>query len=170
VYLVADRLLALSMAGIVKWTFNGVPAGPEPPVVSSDMVYLPGQSQIVAVDPATGKKRFAIPSGGGIAVDGSRLYKVTYAADGQQSSLEAFNRRTGARLWSVPLPAGDAPERHVPTVANGIVYSVLADGAGAFAATDGRALWHWSGFGRGRVVVANANVYFDSGGAVQFHL
>ena len=58
----------------------------------------------------------------------------------------------------------------MPTVANGVVYTVLADGAGAYAATDGRALWHWTGDGQGRVVVASGNVYFDAYGALQFHL
>jgi hypothetical protein len=98
---------------------------------------------------------------------------VTYAAGGLESSLDAYNRRTGAKLSSVPLPSGNAPSRQVPTVANGVVYTVLAHGAGAYAATDGRPVWHWTGDGQGRVVVASGNVYFGDGGSygvVQFHL
>jgi hypothetical protein len=171
VYLVADRLIALSLTGAVKWTSDTVPYAPLDPVATSDLVYVPGKYQVRAVKASTGALKFAIYSGGEIAVDANRIYKVSYKAGPTVSQLEAFDRWTGARAWSRNLPAGAAPWGQAPTVANGVVFTVQTNGLGAYAASNGSPLWLWAGFAEGRVVVANGKVYVTgSSGVRQFRL
>ncbi len=78
------------------------------------------------------------PFGGGIAVDGDKLYVSTAFA-----KLFALDAATGNKLWEAPLPA---PSRTPPAVSGGRVFVITIDNElVTLAAADGRKLWSHSG-------------------------
>ena len=73
-----------------------------------------------------------------------------------RSHLAAFNRWTGARVWSLPSPGNGAP-----TVANGVVFVAERDrGVAAYHAGTGAELWRHPGIADGTdPIVANGRLY-----------
>lgn len=92
----------------------------------------------------------AAVSGGGIAVDGGRLFAAT--GFGEAVALDAGS---GARIWSTKLAA---PTRGAPTAAGGRVYAVSQDGTvTALDQASGTIAWTASTTGRGAGLLAAAS-------------
>ena len=94
--------------------------------------------------------------GSNLAVDADRVY-VHYQNEGDRvATLAAFNRWTGARVWSHPSPGDGAP-----TVANGVVFVAERDrGVAAYRAGTGAELWRYAGIADGTdPIVANGRLY-----------
>ena len=94
--------------------------------------------------------------GSNLAVDADRVY-VHYQNEGDRvATLAAFNRWTGARVWSLPSPGDGAP-----TVANGVVFVAERDrGVAAYRAGTGAELWRHPGIADGTdPIVANGRLY-----------
>ena len=90
----------------------------------------------VDLTPSTDKNTDA--SGGGLAIDGDRLFVTTGFGE-----LVALNPNTGARLWTQDL---DAAATGAPTVVGGLVYLVSSDNrAWAIDVTNGRVKWEIAG-------------------------
>ncbi|MEV6297808.1 PQQ-binding-like beta-propeller repeat protein [Actinoplanes sp. NPDC051861] len=115
----SETRLTASTTGAVKprWSIatHGAPVcelGREP-LVAGGAVYSTDPGGVGAYEPATGARRWHVnlPKRGvtRMALAEGKLITLTYACEGQNSFLSAYNSRTGARLWDVPLgvPAQD---------------------------------------------------------------
>lgn len=119
------------------------------PVVSNQMIYtLDVDAVVSAFSTETGKRIWQIELskdgghegilGGGLAVDGGRLYVTTGFA-----AVIALNATTGDEIWRKRL---DGPIRAAPTVADGRVFVVtIANELFVLNVTDGNELWTHSG-------------------------
>ncbi|MEC7488060.1 MAG: PQQ-binding-like beta-propeller repeat protein [Pseudomonadota bacterium] len=119
------------------------------PVVANQMIYTLDINAVVsAFSIATGKRlwEFELSKdeghegilGGGLAIDGGRIYVTTGFAD-----VIALNSTTGAEIWRKRL---DGPIRAAPTVAGGRVFVVtIANELFVLNVADGTELWTHSG-------------------------
>jgi outer membrane protein assembly factor BamB len=121
-----------------------------PPVVSAGKLYvIDTEATVHAFDAKTGAKLWSssvrakddrgnVQFGGGVSVDGERLYATTGIGD-----VAAINAADGAIVWKV-RPGG--PLRGSPTLSNGNVYAMSQDNQiFALNQTDGAVIWTDSG-------------------------
>ncbi len=138
------------------------------PVVSGDVIYtldararvtatsISG-AQVWAADVTPGSDGASDASGGGLAIEGGRVYVTTGFGE-----LTVLDATSGAEIWTQDL---DAPGTSAPTVADGLVYVVAKNGtAYALDVNDGRIQWQTAGlaatasFGGGAGVAVNGDV------------
>ncbi len=94
--------------------------------------------------------------GGGIAVDGTRIYATT--GTGQ---VIALNTGDGAEIWRVSLTG---PIRSAPTIADGRLFTItLRNELFALDTEDGRQLWNYGGLGESLGIVGGAAPAVASG-------
>ena len=159
---------AYSPAGkpLTGWRSVQMGQAPQLPAAAGDLVYWADKTSVVVTDTLTGKAKEEMrPTTAeghfrdrlAPAVDGQRLYLVYRSATTNVPTLTAFNRFTGARVWSRTIGAVMAP----PTVANGVVFAAEgAQGVAAYAATTGAELWRQPGVANSSPpVVANGRLY-----------
>ncbi len=119
------------------------------PLVANGTVYtMDALSVITAFDAERGRVQWRVDLepddeddgyfGGGIALDGNRIYVTTGFA-----RIIALDIKTGEVIWNERVPA---PMRAAPAVAGGRVFAVTLDNQTiALSADDGRRLWIHSG-------------------------
>ena len=143
--------LALPETLTVQWTADVGEAASDSqrllsePVVADGRVYTMDAASVVsAFDAGSGKQLWRVDLtpededddlfGGGVAVDGDKLYVTTPFA-----RVFALNAATGETVWESAVPA---PMRSAPTVSDGRVFIHTIDNQLlALAADDGRRLW-----------------------------
>ena len=131
-----------------------------PPVVAGGRVFLMDSVlNVRAYDASTGKELWAVGSavsrehdgfGGGIAVDGDRVYVA-----GGNARAMALDAETGRFFWQARLPS---PVRGAPAVAAGQVLVVTTDNRlVSLSAEDGERLWDVPGGVTGAVLLGGAS-------------
>lgn len=140
----AVSLVAASVAtGAVAWRKPGFWPVQRADGVGSAARHL--YSGNVDLNPATGATRFALTGATRVdAVDGTRVYAVC------DTVVCAFNRATGARVWTATTPGGLRPA----ALAGALLYT--STGAVLAAATGAPVAQLWTG--DGRVTVGNGYV------------
>ncbi len=119
-----------------------------PVIADGRVVAMDSDGMVSAFDPRSGgrlwrtdtqaRKDRSTNIGGGIALDGGRVFCSTGRAD-----VLALDAATGRILWRVPL---GSPARAAPTVAGGLLFvPTLANEVRAFSASDGRQQWSYQG-------------------------
>nr|WP_010393183.1 PQQ-like beta-propeller repeat protein [Paracoccus sp. TRP] len=115
------------------------------PVVGGGLIFTLDSQSTVAATTTGGGRVWSVDlrpagesdrsvSGGGLAVEGSRVFATTGYGE-----LVALDTRNGGVAWRQRV---DAPISGAPTVANGVVYVVGRDQTGwAVRASDGKVLW-----------------------------
>jgi len=109
----------------------------------------------------------------GITTDDRKLYaQVDSPGSDSPEGLYAFDVTNGKQKWHVSLPPSEGAFGSVPSVANGVIYTMTQSGGGsggvlALAASSGTTLFATSsGFGDtdgARPIVVNATVYAPCG-------
>ena len=91
-----------------------------------------------------------------VAVDADRVYLGYLNANTNVRTVTAFNRFTGARVWSKAITIAAAP-----AVANGVLYVAEGrNGVAAYNAATGAELWRRPGVANSAApVVANGRLY-----------
>ena len=147
------------------WKSPKTSSGPATPVATSEGVYLPDKAGVTLHNTTTGAvKTTMLPTAAeghfrtpfDIAVDADRVYLGYLNATTNVRTLTAFNRFTGARIWSKPIAI------HAdPAVANGVLYVAEGrSGVAAYNAASGAELWRRPGVANSAApVVANGRLY-----------
>ena len=157
-------------SGKLLWSYQTGATGMLTPSVLDGTLYVSAQdppgrnAKIVALNALTGAERwtYATPDGvrlGTLAVDGSRVYSQTGAA---QPAVVALDRATGRLEWQVPLGGFGAS-----ALADAVLYAT-ADGSGevgAFDVASGLTRWTYqAGAGvLGEVAITKATLLFGAG-------
>lgn len=159
--------LALSSAPKVVWRNTDAVGADDsarrpltPPVIADGRIYLMDSVlNVRAYDASTGEELWAVGSavtgehngfGGGIAVDGGRVY-VT----GGNARAMALEAETGRSFWQVAVPA---PVRGAPTVKSGQVLFVTTDDRlVSLSAENGERLWDVPGTSTGAALLRGAS-------------
>jgi outer membrane protein assembly factor BamB len=94
-------------------------------------------SEMYAVDRATGKVRWTFRAPSGLQVNPSILQAGVVYTSSQQDGLFAFAEEDGRLIWHV-----DAPPSFIPAaMAGDVIYVTGSRGVTAFSAADGHKLW-----------------------------
>lgn len=125
-------------AGILERTIDvdsGVRSGP---VVAGGLIYIGGQSRILAIEADTGELAWESPASGPVhgvpAIAGGRLYLGNL-----NKRVFALDAATGEEVWTF---AGDSPFPGTMAIEDGIVYAASRGGnVHALDAETGRRLW-----------------------------
>ena len=146
------------------WKSPRTSSGPATPVATSEGVYLPDRAGVTLHNTTTGAVKATMPP---TAAEGFRhpvrcrhrrrpgLPRVS-EPDTNVRIVTAFNRFTGARIWSKPI------DLHAdPAVANGVLYVAEGrKGVAAYNAATGAELWRRAGVANWATpVVANGRLY-----------
>ena len=157
-----------------------------PPVVAGDTAYaLDNEARVTAYDTQTGAVRWStaltpdvsedrpfyqvgrigrvnadeLGFGGGIAIDGSRLFMVTGFG-----TAAAFDRGTGEVLWEARMPA---PVRNPPTAAAGHVFAITTGNqAIALDQETGEVAWTYESFEETARLLSSASPAVEGGTVV----
>ena len=157
-----------------------------PPVVAGDVVYaLDNAARVTAFDVTDGTVRWStaltpdvaeerpfyqigrigrveadeLGFGGGIAIDGARLFMVTGFG-----TAAAFDRGTGEVLWEAALPA---PVRNPPTAAAGHVFAITTGNqAIALDQETGAVAWTYESFEETARLLSSASPAVEGGTVV----
>jgi outer membrane protein assembly factor BamB len=154
-----------SAATIAGWKSLKTSSGPASPAATGEGVYLPDKSGVTFHNLNTGAvKATMLPTAAeghfrtpfNVAVDGDRVYLGYLNATTNVRTVTAFNRFTGARVWSKPIAI-----RADPAVANGVLYVAEGrNGVAAYNAATGAELWRQPGVANSAApVVANGRLY-----------
>jgi outer membrane protein assembly factor BamB len=119
------------------------------PVIANGRIYTIDRDEVVsAFDAASGKRLWYIDLtpedednglfGGGLAVQGNRLYVTT-----PFTYVYALDTDTGKKIWESKMPG---PMRAPPAVSDGRIFAITLDNElVALAEDDGRRLWSYAG-------------------------
>jgi outer membrane protein assembly factor BamB len=127
----------------------------ERPVVAGGKVFVhrfvPGGSDLTALDPATGAVRWHTPTSAddlsGPVVSGGTVYVEFWDFPASKGSLHAYDTTTGAPRWATPPGSPPACQTEPvvttpPTVGAGVVvFATLDDAVCAFDASTGAFKW-----------------------------
>jgi PQQ-dependent dehydrogenase (methanol/ethanol family) len=152
----------------VAWTYNlgqyQVLAETYPQVVGKVMYVTTATDEVIALDAVTGKQLwkyaphvdfslstgiggYGVTTNRGVAVDGDKVYELTF-----DDRLQAISQATGEQLWEATVadPHQGYYETMAPTVWNGLVFvgaSGSEDGVrgfvAAYDATSGKQVWRF---------------------------
>jgi outer membrane protein assembly factor BamB len=135
----SGALAAFALDGRLLWTAKTANSenGNSRPVYGSGIVAFAGDKELVALDAATGKRRFALPLDAGSsglfgrrpALLGDKLFIAT------SGGIEVLDAAKGGKLGAIALPDG---VESTPAVAGARVYAVTS--GGAFCTIDGEKL------------------------------
>jgi outer membrane protein assembly factor BamB len=115
-----------------------------------------GGSSLWRVSLAPEKEKGAEGYGGGLAVDGGRLYVATGFG-----TVVALDPRSGQKLWEKKL---GVPVRASPTAADDKVFVVASEATVfALAGSDGSELWNYRGLPEKTSIISNPSPAVDGG-------
>jgi outer membrane protein assembly factor BamB len=145
-----------AVSGTLLWTFQADSA-PNPPTIAYGTLFVQTIfHDLYALDPATGQTKWSTgcqcEGDGGPAVAGTRLF----TANGDRDSVQAFDSRTGALLWTTLLASLALGP---PTAVDGKVF-VASLSLYALDQRTGAVVWEAPfGGGESAPAVANGIVY-----------